>query len=865
MRARLDALVAALSLGVLAAGPLFCGARPPWVFGYYAAVLFLLAAARLILNPTTLRSRLGWSVWAPGLLALVWISALQLYAVLQGVAEREPALGRDVLLGGWLFAAAVVLGRPWGRSGRALRRLLKTIFWATTVYAVLGLLQRFAHLPDQWWDWTDPTGRVGGTYTNPNRFAVLLALGVVCGTMLLASYGALAYRRWSRHDLVHRQRKARYVLLLSLYGLGLALTLTTLIFTLSRLTVVCLALALGLAAAGFKAKDAWIRAFPRQQAALYPAPQRLAVGLLSALGVLALTAFAVYALSLTISGPLARRFKDLSRENLPGMPERALAMESGVKLLQKAPGFGTGLGTFEERFSETQPGELPGRWNHQHNDWLELAIEAGLPAALLALLASLAAGWAWWRALELRRRRERGLLLALGAAAIAAPLGCSCADFPLREPATAALFFVLAGALVETWCLRAAREPGHAKSLEFGATGRYAAGALALGLSGVFLYFAVSGATQATALWETPWRGRGYPPDPKAEFSATYFDAFARDPANPELAFLAAQSQWERFRDSAPEAQAAEETRLETLFERWAALTQRDYRLPWLRAYFRSAQGRTADALADLDLAVKLAPSYYRLRIQCAELRLATAVFGKSGPLRDQAAVQSVSDLALLINLNQMQPQAALEILRKGGAKLEELAQLWPGKQPADAAARAKFWCDERVWKHALAEVEALGAEPPAWGLAVRGRLALERKQALPGAADWADALRHADAENFAQVEDWMLQQVPDLERNVLPTLAESVARDGQAQRLTLELVNRLILAEQFSAADRALSKLVNPSVSARRTWAELCLQIRDRAGALEQARLAWIACDRSKDWEAWYAAIQKRVETLKP
>ncbi|MGZ6141901.1 MAG: hypothetical protein ACXWLM_01125 [Myxococcales bacterium] len=91
--------------------------------------------------------------------------------------------------------------------------------------------------------------------------------------------------------------------------------------------------------------------------------------------------------------------------------------------LLDAPLRGLGPGSVEALYSEKQ--------NHVHDDWLERAIEQGIPAALsLALLAALGI------AAAVKRRPEV-------AAALASLCARACVDFPLARPAELALFVTL--------------------------------------------------------------------------------------------------------------------------------------------------------------------------------------------------------------------------------------------------------------------------------------------------------------------------------------------------------------------------------------------------------------------------------------
>lgn len=110
--------------------------------------------------------------------------------------------------------------------------------------------------------------------------------------------------------------------------------------------------------------------------------------------------------------------------------------------------WGSGIGTFFDAFQSVEPATLltPLYLNHAHNDWLELASEAGLPGLGLALV------FVGWGAVRMRggwRRDDGGLappsraLVQAAGTVIVLLLAHSLFDYPLRTPALSAC---LAGA-----------------------------------------------------------------------------------------------------------------------------------------------------------------------------------------------------------------------------------------------------------------------------------------------------------------------------------------------------------------------------------------------------------------------------------
>ncbi len=102
--------------------------------------------------------------------------------------------------------------------------------------------------------------------------------------------------------------------------------------------------------------------------------------------------------------------------------------------------FGTGLGTFDEIYRSREPVEsLSNAYlNHAHNDYLEVALETGLPGVVLVILFLL---WMTRRGLEAwRAQGVEGDLASAGAIIVATLALHSLVDYPLRTGAMSALF-----------------------------------------------------------------------------------------------------------------------------------------------------------------------------------------------------------------------------------------------------------------------------------------------------------------------------------------------------------------------------------------------------------------------------------------
>ena len=109
--------------------------------------------------------------------------------------------------------------------------------------------------------------------------------------------------------------------------------------------------------------------------------------------------------------------------------------------------WGSGFGTFEFAFRRYETGDLlrPSYLNQAHNDWAQLAIEGGLPAIILLLVAIMwivvRAGKILFDRLARSRDRQTAILCAIVFLFMAAS---SLVDYPLRVPSHMAVASVFA-------------------------------------------------------------------------------------------------------------------------------------------------------------------------------------------------------------------------------------------------------------------------------------------------------------------------------------------------------------------------------------------------------------------------------------
>lgn len=118
-------------------------------------------------------------------------------------------------------------------------------------------------------------------------------------------------------------------------------------------------------------------------------------------------------------------------------------VRDSIPIVYDAPWFGHGGGSFYTVFPAYQPNYYSGFYDHAHNEYLQFAIELGVPLTLMLGLWLL---WMLWLNLQTMRLRQNKLSrgIAFGCAiAIVHMLVHNLVDFNLQAPANAVLFITL--------------------------------------------------------------------------------------------------------------------------------------------------------------------------------------------------------------------------------------------------------------------------------------------------------------------------------------------------------------------------------------------------------------------------------------
>lgn len=299
---------------------------------------------------------------------------------------------------------AVLVGmlrlRAWSTSG-----IFAAIVAAAALSIVLGVLQVTGNDASWYFYKITNLGIAVGTFANGNHFATLLLIA-------MPVLAALATNRWRAAQ--SRQERS---LVAALATAAAALLLIGILVNGS--TAVLL---IGPSAAAASAMLA-MRLPPRR------VRQGLAgIGLFLAIGAVAL---------ITVGKDLPSWGTDASIET------RMEFWSKSLRAAQDQALTGSGIGTFQQVYRRYEDPGAVHRWyaNHAHNDYLEIALEGGIPALLLLALFLV-----WWA----RQAREAWLAPTAtakqkaAAVASAAILLHSAFDYPLR---TAAIMAVMAACL----------------------------------------------------------------------------------------------------------------------------------------------------------------------------------------------------------------------------------------------------------------------------------------------------------------------------------------------------------------------------------------------------------------------------------
>ena len=317
-----------------------------------------------------------------------------------------------------VFALAYLLG---GRQHRAERLLLGTLA-IIAFYSALAIVMKIAG----WYPYVELEGKpeLTSTIVNRNHFATYVNVGLAVTLAwllppLFETPGeSVSWRAGLVRSLAAPIERHPWI------SAAAGLLLVALLGTFSRGGFLSLAVALLVLIAGLAIAT---RVNPRRAAAT------LAAGLLAMAIVLAL-----------VGGPLLDRLDDLGSQTDETAGNRLAAWTRTVELIAERPWTGYGNGTYYDIFMMNNDLRFTAVFDHAHNDYLEIMVELGLPAAMVLLLAlTIPALICVNVALERRGERRRSALCAVGVGIVVATHAL--VDFSLVVPAVAATAALVSG------------------------------------------------------------------------------------------------------------------------------------------------------------------------------------------------------------------------------------------------------------------------------------------------------------------------------------------------------------------------------------------------------------------------------------
>lgn len=389
-------------------------------------LLVVLVLLQLVLGN---RPLLAWALGPPGDLG----SASTPPALVLTLGTLARAHTIDALRIFLSYVGAYVLVIHLIRTRAQLERLVSTLLvlgGGLAFLAVLDYLGRDAWLL-RWRDAGDGTGRLSGTFANPDHFGAWLSMLIFLGIgYLLARPGRKSGRTSLRRLLGSPARREeavrRYLPFIAVLVMAVAL-----IFTLSRGALVS-ALAAGLVLLG------WLHALRRIRRSL---------------ALIATLLIATFCYGAWIGfEPIQARLRHADYAT------RWIQTVSSVPILKTFPILGGGLGTYQDIYLRYQPAALdPGHvyYTHAHNDLLQLWLELGVVGGVVLLVLAWRVGWDLVGAHLLGRascpagggegegaQRHDPFSVGLAVGALAAVIGLlvhSLVDFSARIPANGLL------------------------------------------------------------------------------------------------------------------------------------------------------------------------------------------------------------------------------------------------------------------------------------------------------------------------------------------------------------------------------------------------------------------------------------------
>ncbi len=354
----------------------------------------------------------------------LWSEAAALLGSIRGAISVDPGAFPEALVRFLSAVAVFILAFQSGRDRDDAKMILHALAYAGFAYALYGLIvQSTGSETILWYKKWAYQGFLTSTFVNKNSYAAYAGLGLLCSLYVVRE----RFKRVTAKDLALAKKSRLAALFVSLSAWDFAVLFMP--------VVILGALALTGSRAG--AASALLGVFTLFLA--FAIARRWSA---KKWFILAGTIGVVFVLFVNMGGDaLMTRLQDekLGEDQSTRLAAYALVRQA----ISDNPVFGFGLGTFDGAFRLYRDASLPLWFHHAHNDYLEMMMDLGVPAALLlfvclAVPASCCVVGVW-------KRKRDAMIPAIAVAATVLIGSHVLVDFSLHIPAIAATYAALLG------------------------------------------------------------------------------------------------------------------------------------------------------------------------------------------------------------------------------------------------------------------------------------------------------------------------------------------------------------------------------------------------------------------------------------
>lgn len=446
-----------LTLGL---APLPLGSIHPWSLSILA---ILVSIQLVVLLPSVMRDEHDWHIPKS-----LWLAALLMGGVILWIeVQYRTGTHADLADGIWVIAqnfglnvepriAMAAEGSEFGtlrlmtalgvfliafalaQSRRRASALLTGLFWIALIYAVIGLVQLISG-----WRISERIAQgnlLQSTFVNRNHAATFLNIGLLIG---LAKLIEPAFRTVDYEGRRDRWSTMFVQTIKSLFEERPFLTLNVMLLFVSSLATLSRGGFLSLVVAAAALTIIGLRH----------------IFLTGGRGWFILGATIVIGCLLVWLGGegLLRRFDDIGSQLDAETAGRIAIYGMTIELISERPWTGYGFGAFDQLFALNRDERFFLFFDYVHNDWLELAVEVGLPAAMALWIAC---GLTFLICVRGAFQRKQGRLPALVACTVWLLIAIhALVDFSLAMPA----IMIWVAAVVGIGCAQAKRKTQAAK------------------------------------------------------------------------------------------------------------------------------------------------------------------------------------------------------------------------------------------------------------------------------------------------------------------------------------------------------------------------------------------------------------------